>query len=51
MEDLTASVVTRVLRAAGSAASFVVDMLGVRDWIKSVRREKREKDRSRDHTS
>jgi hypothetical protein len=43
MEDLTASAVTRVLRAVGSAVSFVVDLLGIRDWIRDVRREKRNK--------
>ncbi|MEU6574231.1 hypothetical protein [Streptomyces sp. NPDC046805] len=37
MEDLAASVISRVL----GVLSFVVDMLGVRDWIKGVRRDKR----------
>ena len=43
MEDLAASLVCRGLRAVASVASFVVDMLGFRDWIKGVRRDKRRK--------
>jgi hypothetical protein len=43
MEDLAASLVSRVLRAVASVASFVVDVVGVRDWIKDVRRDKRGK--------
>ncbi|MFI8184231.1 hypothetical protein OG539_40505 [Actinacidiphila glaucinigra] len=43
MEDLTTSLVSRVLRAVASVASFIVDVLGVRDWIKGVRRDKRGK--------
>jgi hypothetical protein len=41
MEDLSVSLVSRVLRAVASVVSFVVDMLGVREWVKGVRRDKR----------